>query len=218
MSETYRRCWSTAWLAGACLVLCLGVAWWSTIGVVVLWLVGFVVGSVVFAGRIDNPGGPMGSRDPVPWWRIFRPAARWASLASAIAVTAVVTTWLAFLLALVLLASSPLVLGRVVGHHRGPADVTRVGDLDSMTPEGFRALVRRLDLVGLCAAWRASLGLLDEVRGSDARSKVVMMRQEYLDEMERRDSTGFQAWLEACEADPASYLREGRRGDGAAAA
>ena len=72
----------------------------------------------------------------------------------------------------------------------------RSHDVDDLSPERIRRLVRQLDVAGLCFAWRSSHQLLGKVHDVEARTKLVMLRQEYLDEMERRDAQGFHEWLE----------------------
>ena len=54
----------------------------------------------------------------------------------------------------------------------------------------------------------------------EARTKLVMLRQEYLDEMERRDAQGFHEWLEVARGadDPEVFLNERPGDDGATAA
>ena len=108
-----------------------------------------------------------------------------------------------------LIGSSPWALGRLRGS--APTD-------EDVRTEHIRSLVRQLDLAGLCWAWRSSHDLLARVHDVEARGKVVWLRQEYLDEMERRDARGFHEWLELAPgaADPEVFLTD--RPDGGAAA
>jgi hypothetical protein len=101
----------------------------------------------------------------------------------------------------VLIGSSPWVVRRLGGPHSARHDLAL---------EHVRVAVRQLDLPGLCWAWRSSHDLLVRIHDAEARGRVVRLRQEYLDEMERRDAVGFQSWLEVARAadDPEAFLRE----------
>jgi hypothetical protein len=54
----------------------------------------------------------------------------------------------------------------------------------------------------LCREWQASFAVLRLAEAPRARLHVVVVRQQYLDELERRDPEGFNAWL-ASAASPA---------------
>lgn len=49
----------------------------------------------------------------------------------------------------------------------------------------------------LCCDWLASYAALNSAPTNEARLRVVMARQRCLDELERRDPVGLQAWLES---------------------
>ncbi len=64
----------------------------------------------------------------------------------------------------------------------------------------------------LCVAWRRSYFHLLLAIDETARRKVVQRRQDYLDEIERRDRRGFLRWLDSgarAGSDPSSYLTMG---------
>ncbi|WP_370962515.1 hypothetical protein [Amycolatopsis sp. cg9] len=64
----------------------------------------------------------------------------------------------------------------------------------------------------LCVAWRRSYFLLILATDDPARRRVVQRRQDYLDEIERRDRRGFLRWLASdakAGSDPAPYLTTG---------
>lgn len=63
----------------------------------------------------------------------------------------------------------------------------------------------------LVRAWRLSFNLLFSAPSNAARSAVVARRQQYLEELERRDPSGLQRWLASgarVSSDPGRYLRD----------
>ena len=81
-------------------------------------------------------------------------------------------------------------------------------------PEPVRdqAAVSALSTSELCLAWRRSY--LELLRATDdpTRQRVVWLRREYLDELERRDREGFARWLGSgarAGSDPQRYLAAG---------
>ncbi|WP_433169191.1 hypothetical protein [Kribbella sp. CA-247076] len=70
-------------------------------------------------------------------------------------------------------------------------------DLDAMTP------------AELCLAWRRSYVELQHTRTAEAMAGVAEVRRELLDELERRNPSGFDQWLASgarAPSDPARYL------------
>jgi hypothetical protein len=64
----------------------------------------------------------------------------------------------------------------------------------------------------LCVAWRRSYFLLHLAVDERTRRLVVQRRQDFLDEIERRDRRGFLRWLDSgakAGSDPAPYLTHG---------
>ncbi|NVM94260.1 hypothetical protein [Arthrobacter wenxiniae] len=59
----------------------------------------------------------------------------------------------------------------------------------------FTAAVRTLDDGDLCRAWRGSYQSLEGAYSPAIHAYVVTLRQAYMDEMDRRDHAGLQAWL-----------------------
>ena len=227
MSDRYARRWATAWFALACPVVLAALVAWSGAGTAVLLVVGFGVTTALLVGVATSPGN-LSSMSSSVVKRAVAASARWAVIEVAVAVTATVAPLAALLVIAALVGTSPWGV-RVVGRRRArrptrlkAAPVWRSPmELEALTPERIRSLVRRLDVAGLCGAWRSSHALLGEVHDVEGRSKVVLLRQEYLDEMERRDAAGFQRWLDAdaqASGDPEAFLRAGSGGDGEVAA
>ncbi|MCE4269248.1 hypothetical protein [Rhodococcus globerulus] len=61
----------------------------------------------------------------------------------------------------------------------------------------------------LCQRWRASFTALQKVSSSSDQMAVARIRQQYLDEIERRDPEGFTRWFESgarAGSDPSKFL------------
>jgi hypothetical protein len=73
--------------------------------------------------------------------------------------------------------------------------------------DAFSGMVQLLDDHELMAAWRHSHEVLGYTNLPQLRLQLVALRQAYLDELERRDPSGFAAWMEAGAArDPERFL------------
>jgi len=130
--------------------------------------------------------------------------------------------WLGALILLALAATSPVVLSRLGSRWRAesppgqPIDIPLSPTMDIEEPartqvvEPYPADVRELDDAQLCLAWRRSYVRLETERGAAARLAIVEQRQCYLDELQRRHGTAFQAWLESgarASGNPLPYLK-----------
>lgn len=101
--------------------------------------------------------------------------------------------WLVVLLG----ATSPPVV-RWCGGMRGPG-----------TPPGRRGVPAR-STADLCRQWCDSYDALREARTDAQRLRIVMERQRCLDELDRRDPEGLQAWLASAASaagDPTRFLK-----------
>lgn len=70
--------------------------------------------------------------------------------------------------------------------------------------------VASLSTAELVRAWRGSFNSLLRAQTTAAISAIVVRRQQYLDELERRDPAGLQRWLASgarAASDPTRYLR-----------
>ncbi|WP_328618164.1 hypothetical protein OHS18_20695 [Amycolatopsis sp. NBC_00355] len=73
--------------------------------------------------------------------------------------------------------------------------------------------VAELSTDDLCTAWRRSYFQLLVARDPATRRSMVQRRQDYLDELERRDRRGFVRWLHSgarAGGDPGPFLRTRR--------
>ncbi len=112
--------------------------------------------------------------------------------------------------ALLLFAVSGLWAGN---HHRRRARATPVANphdvLAAVTLPASSTLVADMGTEELCVAWRRSYYQLVLATDEPARRLVVQRRQEFLDEIERRDGRGFRRWLDSgarAGGDPGPYL------------
>lgn len=110
-----------------------------------------------------------------------------------------------------LVASSPLVLGLL---RRLASKPTQVGTPSPPASADTVVPVPTGSMTGteLCRAWRTSSTVLQRLHGGadvTRQAELVQSRQHYLDEMERRDPSGFLRWLEADArpgSDPSKYV------------
>lgn len=101
------------------------------------------------------------------------------------------------------------------GHGPGPAPGEGAGVFGGgkSRPESLE----RSSTEEIAAGWVASHRLLRTSSSPATRAYVAALRQQYLDELERRDPVGLQRWLASepdAAADPRSFLDEGRDGGG----
>ncbi|MEV6448136.1 hypothetical protein [Amycolatopsis sp. NPDC051716] len=104
----------------------------------------------------------------------------------------------------VVLASVVLVAGP-----RRKAVRSGTGTRAAATPPPAARTVAELSTDELCAAWRRSYCRLLVTHDLLARRYLVQRRQDYLDELERRDRSGFLRWLAdgaGAGSDPGPYL------------
>lgn len=84
--------------------------------------------------------------------------------------------------------------------------------LAAVTLPASSTLVTDMGTEELCVAWRRSYYQLVLAADEPARRLVVQRRQEFLDEIERRDGSGFRRWLDSgarAGGDPGPYLTTG---------
>lgn len=103
---------------------------------------------------------------------------------------------------LFLLHAAPSNQAALSGHSAPPPQAARSGQAapPGMPEEPVEAVVfapsvRDLADPGLCWAWRESYQWLEGACSPALHAYVVTLRQAYLDELERRDPSGLQAWL-----------------------
>lgn len=107
-----------------------------------------------------------------------------------------------------------LLAGRRITSPRSLPPIQEGGDLARVTTQtdvSGTVCAHSLTDAELCLAWRASSAAL-ELASSDLtkQAELVTARQNYLDELERRDPPGFQCWLAdgaRPDSDPGPYLR-----------
>jgi hypothetical protein len=196
MSDRYPRRWRRAWLAWAATTLCLAAALWSASAVVLLLVTAAVLTTLV-TGLLRSESSAQ--HDAPSLREAAADGGRWATVAVALIVVSLVQGGLAVLVLIAMVLSSPQALRLFLGMGRGTSRSSAPEDLatalHALDMERAREVVHRLDLAGLCWAWTHSTGLLEEVPETPAVAAVVALREVYLDEMERRDPSGFNAWI-----------------------
>ncbi len=109
-----------------------------------------------------------------------------------------------------LLSTATVWLWRRV-HHRMTQEPPSTGDSASAeeVPSYPRAVSEAMSTPELCLAWRRSYRALTDAPGGQTHADIVIMRRAMLDELERRDPTGFRRWLEdgaRASSDPGRYM------------
>lgn len=117
-----------------------------------------------------------------------------------------------------LAAGSPRVLAWCRSAQRQPLQEqgTPLSALDVAAPVSPSAVTdaggrvpAEMTLSELCRAWRSSYPKLQRCGDLRRRAQLVEIRQQYLDELERRDAAAFVRWLRSgarAASDPAKYL------------
>ena len=117
------------------------------------------------------------------------------------------------LVALLVAASSPFVVERLVVRRLRMQDEARAAELpaEEQVPDAQpRVPVTELSTTELVHAWRASFPSLLRAQTTASVNSRVARRQQYLDELERRDPVGLRRWLESgarAAGDPTRFLR-----------
>lgn len=232
--RTWRRWW--LWWALLCLplaalaVVVLGVSAVAA-SIMPAMLVGTALQASALAGRAD-----VATRQAV--MACLRAAGAAAVMGPALAVLGAVEGRLALAAVLLMVLTCPpsvqwlstqLMPGRATGGSRRAGEAPR--SAEAVARDDHRShLLRRallaepvegLDDVALCRAWRRSYVLLSQAHTNGARAEYVALRQQYLDEMERRNAAALQSWLRSgprAAGGPERYLVPGaKRSDGTSA-
>jgi len=187
----------------------------STIGalavpgrVIVGWvLLGAAVGLVVAVGA---PRLPRGRSGPAPLVGVATAAAFVTACLMVAGLLATAGGGLAATVLVLLVAG-----GLWAGYHRRTVAPTASEPPDVAPPRpappqpAAPAPVTDMATEDLCVAWRRSYFLLILAADEQARRLVVQRRQDFLDEIERRDRRGFLCWLRSgaqAGSDPGPYL------------
>lgn len=230
----YRHVWRMGAGALTSLGLVAALMAWPAVAVLTFLLMATVVAAA--AASITAVEG-----QDVPWLGVTRTGSvTAAAFVGAGGLIDLLGTW-GFVLAVATAVLSPRVVAAAVGLGSrlrddgaaptpvGPAEVRTApqeqGDpLDAFTSAPVLASsVDRPWMVGptaamddetLCLAWRSSYVALQEVSSMARELKIIERRQEILDELERRNSRGFSAWLASkprAAGDPFRFLVDGSR-------
>ncbi|WP_432946016.1 hypothetical protein ACQPXM_07120 [Kribbella sp. CA-253562] len=176
---------------------------WTTSSLIGLPLVGgFVASTVLWCAREDHDGTPAGRK--TRFTRSVRDGYLVALGVVAVGGLCSLLGVAGLLVAMLLGLASPPVLRRIV------ALAKRLGWGSSPVdePKEDTDRVRQLTTAELCSAWILS-GQQLRAASSSGALPLVRLRQLYLDELERRDPVGFNAWLASTASaagDPRRFL------------
>ena len=199
----YRNCWLTATALVCTIGIYAAVLTWTTAGVLTTFAYSAVVGSAL-TGAVQR-------EEVRRRWRqvVWRGAAIGAAVVGMLGIAFLLDGVALLVLLLVLGSSPPIVRGavRLLRQRQGTTRTTRTAP---------RGATSALSDVELCLAWCRSYAELQQPQSPTSRLRVVQERQQYLDELERRNRAGLLAWLAAGAEptdDPRRYIETGRRGE-----
>jgi hypothetical protein len=78
------------------------------------------------------------------------------------------------------------------------------------------SVIRETPTAAICWTWRRSYVALQQARQVDDRLRIVLLRQQCLDELAAREPSGFRSWLSAgarAASDPSRYVCPQRKTD-----
>jgi hypothetical protein len=230
----WARCWCLIGSVGVGLALLV----WNPLSVLSVFLTAAVCCGILLV-LLSPANEPQTAMPTVAWARIATRAAVIGAAVVAVSASMDTVPYLALPLVGLAVVSSPWVVERLeewrkrgalaqarprsTGGAQGPRALRRP-DTDTPAPppvrlplDEMRAKAEALSNAELCRAWRRSFVALESARTFAARCEVVAQRQVYLDEMDRRSPSAFQAWLASgarAAGGPDRYLSLEERHDG----
>ncbi len=218
-ADLRKRRWLRVWTVVAAMVACASLVFLHLGIVGFLLLVGCAAGGSVSAGLLPRDRGASREVLRARWHFVLRWSLRTALWLEAVAALGYLSGYLALLVVAAAALTSPYAVRRW-RRQSSPTPVdsptAALEASDDRLLVRAAASVRGLDLAGLCWAWRRSYLALADVRAPKARLGLVILRQIYLDEMERRDPQGFRAWLDSgveAAGTPDRFLSSDRPGE-----
>ncbi|MDX6302692.1 MAG: hypothetical protein QOF53_3906 [Nocardioidaceae bacterium] len=211
----YATLWARCWCVIGAVGVGLSFLVWSPLSVLSVFLTAALCCGILLL-LLSPTTSPQSARPSVSWTRIATRAAVAAAGIVAASASLAAVPYLALPLIGLAILSSPWVVEwferwreadtRQQEYPRGVASLGPLGDGTpetgslTVTPihltlEEMRAEARELSNSELCREWRRSFVRLQSARSFPDRCYVVALRQVYLDEMDRRCPTAFQAWL-----------------------
>jgi hypothetical protein len=195
----YRWAWTLVWGGLATLGLCVGVAIWTPMTVVVLFVLAAAVAALVTVGHVTDSRSREPARDLTGL--VISSSATAGLTVTAIAALAASAPSLLWPVLLLAGGTHPWLVGRALRLLRpSRSAVTAVGGLagDSIAAavDGVAGpWASELSDRDLCQAWTKSYDSLRAVTDPALRAGIVTLRQAFLDELERRNPSALSAWL-----------------------
>lgn len=201
--------------------ICFAALTWPVVGIVVLFVVVALVTAISHSSLVVSEDTRPAERNGASWNTLDFAALSGLTVVS-VSALAQISTSLALLVGATLLAIShrarallrmryPGIACSAVAPPAAPQPRPAVPQPRPPLPGRTDRDPALLSPTQLCDAWRRSYLLLDQARTIHQHARIVTRRQALLDEMERRDAEGLQAWLHA-DARPATapdrYLRD----------
>ncbi len=159
---------------------------WPLKAILVVFSISTLVAAVGLASQADADQRAVPLHGTGVWSTRLTRAALLGAGTVALGILVTLSAALTLLVLLGAVACSPWAVDRT-WRRLGPAS----------RPSTAPPTVTQMSNAELCAAWRASYEDLQRTPTPAARARVVARRQAFLDELERRDSSGLAAWLES---------------------
>ncbi|MFI7065169.1 hypothetical protein ACIBL3_29540 [Kribbella sp. NPDC050124] len=157
----------------------------------------FATGFMLIVGWLSEAEGR--PKNGLPWVRAVMLGLAGGVAVVSVAAFAMVLHAAALLLVLLLGGSAPPVVAWYVR-------ILRIGDVRGQSNEYAAVSTSQL-----CREWRESYVALNQAPTASARVRIVMARHLCLQELERRDPDGLQAWLSSAASaggDPSRFLTD----------
>lgn len=196
--NVYRSVWFC--LIGSVALLCVGVGMiiWPVWGVIAMFGVATLSAGAVIVAHQNQVGGKTATG--ADRWRSTAPPAIAAGLSLVAGFVLAETVGVATLAVLMLAsATSPFVVKHVTRHGsstRGDRPTRRPPDTGQQKPDApVPPPVQGLSDRELCRMWRVTFADLQEASSTEARERIVSIRQACMDELERRNPGAMSAWF-----------------------
>ena len=196
----YRIVWRLGWGAVALAGTGLAALLWPLSSLLLTWL----FGSVIAAGAASCWFSTQGRPDEEP--KVARVEAGWA-LVGALFLSGTggwmqVSAGGALALAALSVLTAPPLVALVASRWRQPQQVSG-STFDQVVARGgsIADACRTFTTVELCLAWNQTFALYEATADCTERLRILTVREAFLDELERRDPAGLEAWL--CSRRPA---------------
>lgn len=189
----YGEAWALFWGGATVVGICLALLLWSAATVLFLFVVAAVFTALVIVGGHSMSANGASASGLDSGWTVRRAAAAGAAVVAATVVAAVAPLLL-----------WPVVLAAFSTSPRSIEHLRRWWTAKQLTDDrpGDAATDQQL-----CATWVATYHALQSATDPHVRARIVALRQDCLDELERRNPSALTAWLASGEGPTGSLER-----------